>query len=846
MTMKKKLISAAIFSMPLAALAGPAEDFSNVITAKEWEELFDISATVTASCVEKIWTDRQDLVNGVKQIVKDIGGGAVEVTAEFGTSLAMKRNYPNLCHVMPKEVLQNISVESERNERPCIINSPFGCIKHESRTYKTYSYYWPKYFVEVSDKGNDPHPAFAASNKLYTANRKIANSLDSLIDVKGPYTLAAKVMAGAGLVNTLTSTYMGEGVNLKVSGQELGEASKSAILTPFEKLRLRANHEANQPSYEANIWPVGLSKTIAERFSVCGDGDHDTDEGGFGWPVPGVAMTCPVAMARDSWSYWDSGFVDYLNPNAIRGIVTASNPLQCAADNFASIAFDEYGSKAFGQNLGSAAGNSQKEGKINGLPSMFQGLRYCSFPIMGDTEAIYRQYSQLADSFKGPWCTLWGPMVPRNSTETFQNDYSYVNAALKFKTLAHDIFGVPRGKKERWSLAYPWEDSPQSFLGSYAGDLAKTLGIDKNSEIYKKYFAEGTVGRSKMLMIPGDPRLIDSKLSPIAELLTVENAANLAKEVAYLASLNTAATEAEKQAIDAMKKAYGVKGPSSSKEVLAEHEKELKQAEKDTALLGKEPIYEFDTFCHVAAENKGTIVGAANNRYPVAFQGNISGSPYDFYPSTNQGQCFSVELGGCISRDTWGNCKNKRDGQYIWYRKAKIVGYRDVQNPAIYQVQDGADCRVVENSSTPNTKFVKAVCSDKVVKVGNQDTREVVERPDVNAPEKLFNDTPEAAKEVGLAAKTATWVGAEIARAKYENLSGKSMLPGKKKVYTIYEQVTCEPKSYVADLGMGIKKYGKCEEAVKFEVRKFIQTRILRKACDASFLFNSPLGKPFK
>jgi len=30
-----------------------------------------------------------------------------------------------------------------------------------------------------------------------------------------------------------------------------------------------------------------------------------------------------------------------------------------------------------------------------------------------------------------------------------ENDYSYANAGPKFKTMAHELFGVPRGEQER-------------------------------------------------------------------------------------------------------------------------------------------------------------------------------------------------------------------------------------------------------------------------------------------------------------------------------------------------------------------------------------------------------------
>ena len=131
---------------------------------------------------------------------------------------------------------------------------------------------------------------------------------------------------------------MGQGFDFEVGQTEIDSAARTAVLTPFEKLRLRANSTPDMTSYEANIWPVGLSATIAEKLTVCG-------EGGLKWPIPGVPMTCPLAMSKDAWAYWDSGMIDYLNPNAVRGIAAATNPVACISENLASVAFDSQEAK---------------------------------------------------------------------------------------------------------------------------------------------------------------------------------------------------------------------------------------------------------------------------------------------------------------------------------------------------------------------------------------------------------------------------------------------------------------------------------------------------------------------
>jgi hypothetical protein len=42
-------------------------------------------------------------------------------------------------------------------------------------------------------------------------------------------------------------------------------------------------------------------------------------------------------------------------------------------------------------------------------------------------------------------------------TKRLSRRYGHANGASQFKTMAHEIFGVPRSDSEHWSLAYPWE-----------------------------------------------------------------------------------------------------------------------------------------------------------------------------------------------------------------------------------------------------------------------------------------------------------------------------------------------------------------------------------------------------
>jgi hypothetical protein len=439
------LILGLLLSSPIFAFS--SKELEDILSVKDLQALTQIIISTVASCPDKIITNQSDLSFAAKELM-EVAGGIEEILSEAAITLALKKDFPNACHVLPQEFLEDIE-SGHHTRKKCIVPTRWGCALHQTQEFPVYSYYWPKYFIEVSQKGNDTHPAFAGGNKLYAASRKIADEIGGFADLRGPYALVAKVIGASKGIKTATSSFMGKGVDFDVSKDELDQAAKGIILTPFEKLRIRANNEPEMASYEVNIWPVGLSKTIAKALTVC-------KEGGFEWNVPMVPMTCPIAMSRDAWSYWDSGMLDYLNPNAIRGIAAATNPISCIADNLASLKFDEYSSSTFSGTVESGQSKDIKGGALSNLPSSYRGLGMCSFPILGDAEAIASQTLALKDSFHGPWCTLWGPLVPRMSTHAYNSDYGFPNAALKFKLLAHDIFGIPRGAKERWALAYPW------------------------------------------------------------------------------------------------------------------------------------------------------------------------------------------------------------------------------------------------------------------------------------------------------------------------------------------------------------------------------------------------------
>ncbi len=830
-----KLLVFLLFSQ--TSLAFDQKDLEDILAVEDLKALQQIVVSTTASCLDKIVTNPADIAFA-KQELLEVARGLAEVISESLLTLALKKDYPTACHVLSQGLLKNI--EASQNSRSiCILKDPVfgGCLYRQEQQYPVFSYYWPKYFIEVSQKGNDPFPAFADGNKLYAANRKLANDLAGFVDLKGPYELAGMVVLGAPLVRAGTSAVMGQGFDLSTTKDEVEKSVATAVLTPFEKLRIRANQTPDQSSYEANVWPVGLSATIAQKLTVCA-------EGGFKWAIPGVPMTCPIAMSKDAWAYWDSGMIDYINPSAIRGIAASTNPVACIGDNLASVAFDEYGAK---ESTGTREGASDKDKKtsmLSNLPSSFRGMGMCSFPILGKAEAMANQMLKGADSFKGPWCSLWGPVVPRMSTHVQNTDFAFAAAALKFKLFAHDMFGIPRGAQERWSLAYPWEEhASEAFTDSFStlkGVLEKA-GIKSISSEYAK--GSGS-GRSLMLMPPGDPRMLDV----FSTTQLARDSKNFAREVIYLAAMNATASEVEKQTMNAFIREGGHQVTSPDK-VLNQYRRDAQAAIDATAREKGEPVYVKRIYCHVKGEKHGLF-----SRDETSFDVPRYGVDR-FERAGNPSQCHNVRGGSCIDRHPIsGKCRRPESVFYVSLEKWELSHYRKVQNPRRYIV-DAPEC-TFEQFRTPSIHHHHYTCKERLREIGREDTRDHIVLPNPYDPEatlaqgvKPGPESTSAGREVAAAARISTWVGGEIARAKYEDISGKSLLPGKKRVYTIFEKIKCEPKT---PEGRPIFKkkvpggwyWSSCMDAVKLEVRKYFQTKLLRRVCDK--ILSQKLGEPFK
>lgn len=499
-----------------------------------------------------------ELANDARKIVRNLGlncaqpqhvnlfidevtsvlSGLSKISAEFSIQLGVKRDFPSVCHVLTQNQLNAYTEGTETSRSSTCVMRQFGkCIqrKYTKSERPRPSYWWPKYFIEVTEKGNDPHKAFAGGNNpLFSINRSVANSLSSFVDEAGAITLTSYVMGGSSLLSSI-------GINTgKVNSADL---MKATALTPLEKLRFRGSKAKTQTTFDVNIWPVANSKTLAGHLTVCGrdlvrQGRHP---GGYAWSLEGVPMTCPVAMSTDAFAYWDTGMLDYIDPEIVSGMVIASNPLSCGIAQ-ASAAFSDMESIT-GNKIGDQKAISQSLARIGGKDQ--KSLQTCSWPVLGGAEAIAKKSLSLTDLKK--WrdykCTLWGSIAPRSSAGSYASDYSFANTALKFKLLSHEMFGVPRGNSERWSLAYPWE-GPGASAGQNLGNLSSiqnslsegNLGLLKKNGINLKNESTSH-SRSESLLITGSPLLVDASFT---SKYFKDRISQNGKELAYIGAMSAA------------------------------------------------------------------------------------------------------------------------------------------------------------------------------------------------------------------------------------------------------------------------------------------------------------------
>ncbi len=491
------------------------------------KDMISKSADFAASCAPYSPQSIADLVDTWREIVQNM----TTTVAQAASELAFSPSYPTICSVYTN----NIAAQYDDSGKSIWnVKSPsysfwnYSPLRIDAETLNP-TYYWPKYFIEASEKGNDAFSAFASNNAFYMANRKVASSISSLVDQAGAVKLTAMATGASFAFDTAMSA---TGLPMKLGGADVSKLSQTTVLTPLEAMRVRASKSPTNPTYDANIWPVAWSH-IAGRMSVCHG--YTNDQIGYVWKGGqyGAPDTCPVAMAKDAFAYWDTGMLDYVNPAAVSGMIAASNPYSCGASAAVSALANMDAVQS--SPLGDRGPINQS---IQGLDPSLAGISGCSFPILGDAIQIAKAAVGSVTRFGGPWCSIWGSVAPRSSTVVQDSDYSFALTAQKFELLSQELFGVPRAKKERWTLAYPWEGeislggnpnpgnlNPSDVISSGIGKIvSKIPGGDK--------LASSPVSRSDTLMFPGDPRLIDTSLSP---KYYADRAANFLAEGAYIA-----------------------------------------------------------------------------------------------------------------------------------------------------------------------------------------------------------------------------------------------------------------------------------------------------------------------
>ena len=766
----------------------------------------------------------------VIEVLRSIG----EVNTSSLSQLAMKKDFPTVCHVLTQPQIDSYYEEKQTSSKK-VTTDPLGVKKLRFKKTVTIirprpHYYWPKYFVEVTEKGNDYHDTFAGQNRLYAANRKIAEKLKGYVDQEGALNLTKKVLGIQAVSDVLSNT----------GSVDWAQFFKASVLAPFERMRMRADQSSGEVTFDAAIWPVVLSKIVAEKFSVC-------RKGGYGWKISGLAQTCPLALSSDAYAYWDTGMLDYLDPQAVSSMALSANPATCIGEEVIR-RFDQ------GEGQREAAGDRREVN--SSLASLNQELRgalqSCSWPILGDAEAIAKKALSMTDPMKwsGPYCTLWGPLAPRVSTNYITSDYSYANKALQFKLFSHEFFGIPRGKNERWSLAYPWEgkgasqsNHPLSKVfeqvtewSSIAKEVMKVTGKADSGNSEKT--DEANVSRSEALLSPGSPLLADASYS--AGYFS-DRMKGFAREAVYLAGLTSAGEAAARAAKKALKK-DGLR--ERSDEDPTNYETDLSQAEYDTRRSGEEPVWEKRLYCHVSKEREGTLTGSPENRFEVPGLGEL-----EFSPVSSEQECRQRTDGRCLKRDWKNKCISRQNINYVLLRRFEISGYIKSRAPVIRRPGK----RVRTNYtvfSTPNTNQHDYWFEDEgLVYVETTDTTDRVLRPDTSSTKKI-NDTiaknDDSANLMAQAARSAAWAGPELARMKYAEMTGTNHVPGDRRIYTIWEQVSCDPGVEIVrtETKLGsISIYTSCEEAVKLEVMKYVHLKLLRRICDG---LGQTTGKPWK
>ncbi|PIR04673.1 MAG: hypothetical protein COV57_03050 [Candidatus Liptonbacteria bacterium CG11_big_fil_rev_8_21_14_0_20_35_14] len=447
----------------------------NITTSLQAEEYLNVKDGLISD--SEIFTDGQNAIREIGQNcadptrlhlnimefvneTKNLISGLSELSSELAIQTGNNRNYPNICHVFTQA--QRNTYKEEWIDAPVEKNQ--GVVS--AKTVKV-SYYWPKYQIEVMERGNDFASEYIENNSLFSVNRAIAEKLLPLYDVTKISSIKDYITGG-------------------LEGGALSQA-----LSPIERLRITGTGSSTGTHLESNIWPIASSYTVASRLTVCGPEREEMgiNPGGIKWPFRGVPMTCPLSTSLDLYPYWDTGVLDFINPRTIKNIFTSSDIKTCAIDYstklLAELAEDKVSTFVPTELIAK---------KTEGLSGTIRkALLGCSFPVLGDVEALVSTFTNVTSI--GKWrelgCTPWGPLYPRMGRFTFKNDFVYANAALRFKLLSNDLMGVERGQSERWSLSYPWEKRAYGlYIPGSVALIDSSVSVKHQSELIKKFSKE--------------------------------------------------------------------------------------------------------------------------------------------------------------------------------------------------------------------------------------------------------------------------------------------------------------------------------------------------------------------
>ncbi|MFG1594143.1 hypothetical protein [Halobacteriovorax sp. CON-3] len=388
----------------------------------------EIMSSIALNCLDPSRL-QQNYVEFIEEMSR-LAKGFVEVGPALAILTGTAKRYPNLCNVYTDYHASTIETEnklmSKKTDGPISI-----------KTYSmNISYYWPKYMIDVTETGGSPASFFTEGNSLYSLNRKISD----------------KIELGK-LDEALIASAPSESKNFLALNASVSKMN-----------RMRITGSTVMPTLEAHAWPVALSHKIAKDFTVCGPEREKLglSAGGIKWPVPMVPMTCPVATSEDIPFAWDTGAIDLISADGLTRAKAGMDIRLCGADIV---------QRAVGKFSGKISEVAPPLEKLQGeTPVMRSALMGCSFPLSSSEGMVNNiRKSASMNPLSKVSCTPWGALYPRSGKTYQRNDYTYANTALRFKSLANDVFGLEIGADEKVSSYYPF-DTRAFGLYSY-GDI---------------------------------------------------------------------------------------------------------------------------------------------------------------------------------------------------------------------------------------------------------------------------------------------------------------------------------------------------------------------------------------